>query len=176
MKGRMKPIMANDKNWEVLLNNVGAQIASGRIPLSAFHYDPKDKGTLAAPNTADINGIAVQIAIPDQADSQTVTLSIKDLTLYGASTAARMAAALRTAANAISLKECTTNRLKLAVSASGTYDVTILSANGRAVAAARNQRLVAGNNSVAFKSLPRGVYVVTVDGRDIKKTMKAVVK
>jgi hypothetical protein len=167
--------MGTDKPWEVLLNNTGANVNSGKVPLSAFHYDPNAKGTLAAINTQDITGIKVEIAIPDQTVTQNVTISLNTLKLYGAAVGVVSPIQGRVSRD-ISFMGFTRGHLKFAVGSAGRYSVIVLSANGRAVDSFTDMDFCAGLNSLKLNSLAKGVYVINIAGNNLKKTMKTIIQ
>ncbi|MFC1476697.1 hypothetical protein ACFL5S_01905 [Fibrobacterota bacterium] len=168
-------LMNGDKPWEVLLNNVNNEINSGKIPLSAFHYNPYDVGTQNEVNTGKIEGIAIKIAIPNLGNQQSVTLNVKDVKLYGANPTGIISTVQNFMMGSVSLKEISKNNLKLKVGDEGRYTVNILSANGRIIQSFKNMNLSAGTNSFMLNNLSNGIYMITVSGKKIQGTLKAII-
>ena len=127
----LKFVLADDKPWEVLLNNIGPEINSGKIPLSAFHYNQHNVGTQSSINTAKIIGVEVQIlTVGDKVED--VTFSLKDIKLYGAATGVTVMTP-GTGQNDIMFCGISRNVLKVKVNEPGRYSVRIVSVNGRVV-------------------------------------------
>jgi len=168
--------MSNDKPWEVTLNNVNADIASGKIPLSAFHYNPNDMGTQTQLNTAYIQSIVVEVAIPNHTAQQSVTLNVRDLKLYGANPAGIINLFQNTLVSGISVKGFAKNSLKLDVDHAGKYTVSVLSANGRAITSFNKVNLRAGSNTFALNNLSSGVYLINVSSTKMQKAVKAIIQ
>lgn len=168
-------LMNGDKPWEVLLNNVNSEINSGKIPLSAFHYNPYDVGTQSEINTSKIEGIAIKIAIPNLGTQQSVTLNVKDVILYGANPTGITNVFQNNRVGAIRMKGITRNSLKLSVGNAGKYSIAILSANGRVINSFQDRYFSTGVNSLKLNNLSSGVYMIKVNGKEIQGTMKAIV-
>ncbi len=168
-------LMNNDKPWEVILNNVNNEVNSGKIPLSAFHYNPYDVGTATAPNTSNIQSIAIQVAIPDLSAQQSVTLDVKDLKLYGANPTGISSTIQSFTMNSVKLKGISKNTITLNMKQAGKYTVNILSANGRLVQSLNDRNFTAGVNNLMLDNLSSGIYMINVIGKKLRGTMKAVV-
>jgi len=168
-------LMNGDKPWEVVLNNVDSEINSGKIPLSAFHYNPYDVGTQKEINTNNIEGIAIKIDIPNLGNQTSATLNVKDVILYGANPTGIISSVQDFMMNSISLKEINKNCLKLKVGDAGKYTVNVLSANGRIIQSFRNMNLSSGINSFRLNNLSNGIYMINVIGKEIQGTLKAII-
>ncbi len=169
--------MANDQPWEVVLGNVGPETRSGRIPVSAFHYNIYDtSGTNTSINTADINGIELQLVSSGKV-KEDHTLTAKNLQLYGADGATvdintNPVSAIR---QIVSVHSLSRSLLRLNLAHEGTYTVTVLSANGKAVQLLKNNRLYAGINNLKLNNLSGGVYIITIQNSSFRTSMKALV-
>jgi hypothetical protein len=173
---KLRLIMNTDKDWEVLLNNVNSEVNSGKIPLSAFHYNPYDMGAQDKPWTGDIEAIAVQVAIPNLTGAQSATLNVKDLKLYGANPTGIINNTVQYhSLNAVKLKDLSKYNMTLNLTKAGKYSVNILSANGRVVQSFKNRNFTAGINNLRLNGLPSGLYMINVYGKKLHGTMKAVV-
>lgn len=155
-----------DKDWQVLLNNVGPQVNSGKIPISAFDYFPNDTGTQPSINTAKITGITVQVAFPDLENKgdQSITMNVSNLTLYGALCITGIQDLNnKLALGTTSLNAINRNLLKLNIGQKGMYSINIISASGKVVRSFKNVNCEAGFRSFGLNNLSSGAYVIKIN-------------
>jgi len=168
---------ANDQPWEVVLGNVGPETKSGPIPISAFHYNMYDTtGTNTAINTADINGIEVQlITSAEQKEEHTVT--VKDIILYGAEGAVTAISdnTISPLKQHVSVQSLTRTMLRLKLAREGKYTVSIMTANGRVVQSFKDYRFYAGTNNLKMSTLSSGLYIINVRNGRFKQSIKSLV-
>ena len=164
-----------DKNWQVLLNNVGPEVNSGIIPLAAFDYFPNDTGIYKAINTFRITGITIQVAYPNLKTAQTVTFTIKDVKLYY--TPGGIINANRSDVNgSIGFNGTPGSLLKL-TNRAGTsyYAINLFSANGRAIQSLKNIKLNTGTNSIRLNNLSKGIYLITITGKNLRRIFRTAI-
>ncbi len=71
-----------DKPWQVLLNNIGPNVNSGRIPVNAFHYDPDNAGSNSVLDVSKINGVEIQ-PLTTGAKKEVANFSVSNMKIYG---------------------------------------------------------------------------------------------
>ena len=170
----LKFTVSGDKPWEVLLNNIGSDVNSGRIPISAFHYSQYDPGTQTAINTAKINGIEIQVlTVGDNVED--VTFSLKDVKLYGAAGVSIVSDYTMKAANLIAVNAITKKALKLKIGETGKYNINILSASGRTIKSFKDINLSVGNHSLKLNNLSNGIYMINVSTNKMQRTIKVII-
>ncbi len=167
----VKLAMQNDKVWEVWLNNVGAEVQSGKIPLSAFHYNQYDIGTKRAPNPADIVGIEIQLLTSGDKEEEH-TLAISDVTTYagGVSIAAQKSSVTK---QNVSVASLTNSVLNLNLATKGTYHVAVHSIDGRMIQSFKNKTLSSGLNRLSLNGIASGIYMITIKNDGFEQSLKA---
>lgn len=169
--------LKNDQPWEVTLGNIGPETKSGRIPLSAFHYNQYDEvGANKSMNTSDIVGIEVQLLTP-AAKKEDHTLTIKDLLVYGAKEASVYIknSPVNQFKQNIAIQAFTHNTLSLNVKNDGKYSISIMTANGKIVKSFINSKFKAGMNNLSFENFSSGVYLINIHNKSFNVTIKSFV-
>jgi hypothetical protein len=173
----LRLVLANDNPWEVTLNNIGPEVESGKIPLSAFHYNMYDtEGKNAAVNPDDIEDIEIEF-IHGSPQARTQKLSVKNLILWGAKGATPMAVKPRAAlaAQGIDVRGLTRSQLSLRLERAGNYSVEVVAPNGRLVASFDNAQLKAGENCLKLNNITSGMYFVNIRNGAAKMSIRRIV-
>ncbi len=163
-----------DEPWEVLLNNVNKGVNSGKIPLSAFHYNQYSLGANTSIDLKKVTGIAIR-PLTTGASELNAEFTVNNVKLYGANVATPIKN-IATAKNSfVKMTGVNANTLNLNVATAGVYNVQIFTANGRLVRSVDNQNLSAGANNVKLNALPSGVYMMKISTQNKSQVLKAVV-
>ncbi len=171
----VKLIMANDQPWEAWLNSIGNNVNSGRIPLSAFHYNQYDDlGTNSVPNPADIIGIEISLLTPATTE-KTYNVSFSNMKVYTGESSVGISDHNITSTNqvGISFNGINAGKVNLSVSKSGIYEVNLFTPSGRLVRSIDATSLTTGDNSVQFGSVTPGMYILRVEGENSNLVTKA---
>ncbi len=176
----VKLIMENDQPWEVWLNSLGNDVQSGRIPLSAFHYNQYADETLATnkvPNPADIVGIELALLTSGRSE-KTETLSIKDFKVYTGEKSVGIATEGTISANkaGLTFNGINAGKMNLSVAQNGVYNVGLFTLSGRMVKSIDAASLTSGINSVELGSMPAGMYVLRIQGENQNLVTKAMIQ
>lgn len=174
----LQVIVEGDKPWEVLLNNKGHEVSSGKIPLVSFEYNRFELGTEADIATNKIIGFQIKPLISGAKDED-VTFSVSDMKLYvGNGITSVKSIASISSLNNISLNTINKSMFKLNISNAGRYNVNLISANGRIVKSYENSYLSKGiNNFKMSNTLSSGVYMISISDTKgkVKKSFKSMV-
>ncbi len=176
----VKLIMENDQAWEVWLNSLGNDVQSGRIPLSAFHYNQyadKNLATNNRPDASDIVGIEFALLTSGKSE-KTETLSIKDIKVYtGEKSVGIVNESVNSVNNAgLAFNGISAGQMNLSVGQSGEYSVGIFTLSGRMVKSIDATNLTAGTQSVEIGSMPAGMYVLRIQGENQNLVSKALIQ
>ncbi|MBN1980389.1 MAG: T9SS type A sorting domain-containing protein, partial [Chitinivibrionales bacterium] len=154
-----------DKPWQVLLNNTKVEMNSGKIPLSAFSYNPDDPGTKTSLDPKTVSAIFIQIANPNPTEDKEYTFSVKDIKLYGIATGISNTTAQVLKKN-VTFKGIFNNTLKLNVTTSGKYTIDVFTANGRMISSMKNVQLKSGMNALNLNTVSKGAYLIKISTPD----------
>ena len=140
---KFKLITDNFTSWEVLLANVGPEISSGKIPLSAFHlneYLTEGGDTVLDP--ARIIGMEISPQSADTLNPIPATFSMKNLTFYCPQTPVVGIIGNGNhgvvSGENVALRAINGRTVSLSIGQSGTYNISIKQANGRTVKSLQN--------------------------------------
>ncbi len=170
-------IMDNDQPWEIWLNSLGNDVQSGRIPLSAFHYNQYADKALATnkrPNPADIVGI--EFALLTAANKEEVhTLSITDVKVYKGKKSVGITDKSVNSVNqaGISFGGINAGKVNLSIAESGIYNVGLFTPAGRMIKSIDATSLTAGVNNVDLGSVTAGMYILRIEGETTNLVTKA---
>jgi peptidoglycan/xylan/chitin deacetylase (PgdA/CDA1 family) len=177
-------------------------VDSREIPLSAFQrkqYVYQQHPNLVGLNAPDteftrtITGIEIAVQVPlvssfswrnDPALSQRVRtqanwLSVQDFTLHSGNQVppATVGISNVNVANLprTAIMGMTSGSMKLSIARAGTYNIDILSANGRVIKSLKNVDLGAGVNTLPLNNLAKGMYVIRIHNRNFNTSLKSLV-
>ncbi len=175
----LKIIVNNDKPWEVLLNNVGPKVESGKIPIEAFHYSQYEPGSNDEINTANITGFEIQpLTVGEQVEN--VNFSLLNMRLYGPEDMpfgkeVAVANNLKSLVSKVGLKSISATSLKLNIPNDGVFDIDLVGANGKVVQSVKKAKYAAGITNVKLNNLSNGVYMIKIKNKTSQKVMKAMI-
>lgn len=164
----------DDKPWEVILGNVNTKVNSGKIPLSAFRYNPYGVGKEKKINTDKIQSINVQVAVPNLSKDTEVKFNISNVKLYGdkVGEVVGVNSIASVAKTAIALHGMTKNTLNLNIGKAGVYTVNVVSANGKVIRSFKNMNLSTGMKTLPLNNLSNGMYFVRL--KNANQTVKTI--
>ncbi len=166
-------VVAGDKPWEVLLNNIGPEVYSGKIPLSAFHYNVDNPGVSDKINTSKITGIRIQMLTTGK-KIEDVTLSLTNIKMYGVGANNIQVQNSQPGGN-LTLHSITPTALRVKINTLGKYDIELLSPSGRTLVSFTDTPLTMGTVTLPLNNLSRGIYLIRIRGMQEQKTIKAIV-
>ncbi len=163
-----------DGEREVWLNNINSESKSGNIPLSAFHYNQYYKGAKVALDPAKITGFKI-VPLLSGKKAMAVDFSVTDFKLYSGEKVG-IGFADQQKKLTVSLASITPNALTLNLPTSGVFTVDMYSLSGKLVSSVKNTMMKAGVNTVGLQSVTPGMYLVSVKGKNVQSTLKAIVR
>ncbi len=148
---------------EILLNNSGPTVVSGKIPFSAFEYSQYFDKTPKQLVATDIIGIEIAPQVVGKAE-ESVTFTVEDIEIYGLMNETSIHSTTQSFNQHFGLNGISNGALNLSVPSSGRYDVNFFSLNGRLVQSHNNRELSSGMNHLGLNNLATGVYMIRVTG------------
>lgn len=159
-------------SWEVILNNKGTDVFSGKIPLTAFQYKQYEAGKRDKIDPEDI----VSIEIAPLRKGERCKFKVSNITTYGAQATDIADYAVKSQSNALTVHSIDNSQLKLNVPQAGVYTVDLCTANGRVVKSIKSAQMGAGINNIPLSNLSSGMYILRVNGENISFSTKTLVK
>jgi hypothetical protein len=161
--------------YKVLLNNIGPQVASGIIPMSAFVRD--DTVGYTAPITvAQINGIEIApLAVGTAHPAATFTVS--NLKTYGVKLPLAVTAPMITSNDVkLTVNRISSARAEFTAPVAGFYTVRMYGLNGKLFQTCNVNVAKAGVASAVFNGrLSPSIYIVKISGNGIQRVGRTIV-
>ncbi len=163
---------------EVLLNSVGPDVQSGKIPLTAFDYsqyfeeDPAT-GLVKKPLIpSEIIGIGIAPQVVG-VEKESVKFSVTNMKLYGKLGETSISQTNNSSKIKTGIMGIENSALKLSIAEAGNYSISLYSLNGRMIQSFQNYKMASGITSLKLNSLSTGIYMIKVSNL---KTNKEITK
>ncbi len=167
--------MANDQPWEVVLGNLGKEVKSGKIPITAFHYNQYDTlGAKGFCDPKDINGFEIKVLTSGEAE-ENHTVSVKDFTIYRGGTQTSILKNVISFKQNLKIQSLTKTNLKFSLNQADKFSVKILKANGRVVKEFKNKDFRKGINNLKLENISNGMYMIKIHNNHQKAVYKTMI-